>query len=396
MISNKSKTFNEKLNETFPHHVAFVFGTNLCAYLDDPTPEKCLNIRYFYQQCSGITCKGRRCRHKVKVEAAYDSAEKNPPKVYCTKHTQRVPDQRNFNLVIGVREVPSTGSKGNCVLKHTREWVGAGTPMLEDTDITAYQILTYIGDDPTPRPRLLEEGQLHGFDCDKSVWVNSTDHVRIYYVREAGHIHRTQVSTQTQMDNRLLTYKDTVRECMVEAGSGDCAVCLESKPLWNLGCDHKFCMDCIARFACKKAACPMCRAEIQCLAEMANNQGTLDRLQLESPDYEVRKTEIDPDCVHTFAYKIAINNAGFRYPDMHFSLRQTFEYRVLAMLLENKLVFVNSTYDDQVYVRTRLFGNVLMDRIRCHDTALVQDLVDYAIECGIGSDGLLDRMILEV
>ena len=382
MKSNKIKTSN-KTPQYYPQYSSTVFAINLCTYLDDPIPENHAGIRWFPQQCSGTTCKGKRCRHKVKVEVAYDSAETDPPKVYCSKHTRRDPDRRDFNLVI--QEV---GVVGDPTPKHQCVWVGTGMPQLDDADTMAYQVLTYVGDDPKPRPRLMEGDQVHGFDCDKELWVEPNTYVRIYYVREAGRIHRTHVSAQSQLDTKLQAYK-TVVETMEEAGTGECVVCLETKPLRNLGCSHNFCQDCIARFSCKKAACPMCRAEIQCLTEMANTQGELDRLQIESPDYEVRKFELHADCVYTYAYKIQINKASFQYPDLHFSPQQEMEYRVFALLLEKKLVFVNSSYDDTVYVRDRLFGNTLMDRIGCHDADLVKDLVEYALECGLESVGVM-------
>lgn len=381
----KSNKIINQPHEYYPQYSSTVFAVNLCTYLDNPTHENHAGIRWFPQQCSGLTCKGKRCRHKVKVEVAYDSAETDPPKVYCSKHARRDPDRRDFNLVIQVGEVSPLGVVGDPTPKHHCVWVGVGMPQLEDAYTTAYQILAYVGDDPKPRPRLMEGDQVYGFECDKSVWVDSCTMVNIYYVREAGRIHRTHVSAQSQLDAKLRTYK-TVVETMVGAGTGECVVCLETKPLRNLGCGHNFCQDCIARFSCKKATCPMCRAEIPCLTEMANNQGELDRLQIDSPDYEVCKFELQADCVYTYAYKIQINKASFQYHDLHFSPQQEMEYRVFVLLLEKKLVFVNSSYDDQVYVRGRLFGNTLMDRIRCHDVDLVQDLVDYALACGLELD----------
>lgn len=386
MKSNKLITNIKNPPYYYPQYASSVFGINLCNYLNDPIQNSdCVDIRHFYKQCSGTTCKNTRCRHKVKVEVAYDSAETDSPKVYCSKHAGKCsnPDRRDFNLVIQETKIPDETDPDTFTTNHHYVWVGFGTPMLEDTDTVAYQVLNYVGDDPKPRPRLLEEGQLYGFDCDKGLWIDPNTYVRIYYVREAGKISRSQVSAQNQLDTNLQAYKDKVEDTMKCAGTGDCAVCLENKPLRNLGCNHNFCVDCIARFSYKKATCPMCRAEIPCLTEMTNNQKTLDRLQIDSPDYEVKKTEINADCVHAFAYKITITADNFRYPDLYFSPQQEIEYRLLVLLLETKLVFVNSSYDDQVYVRTRLFGNTLMDRLRSNDKRLVQEIVEHGMDCGI-------------
>jgi hypothetical protein len=125
------------------------------------------------------------------------------------------------------------------------------------------------------------------------------------------------------------------------------------------------------------------------LTDLSDRQATLERFQLESPDYVVHKTELTPGCIDTFAYRIQIKSPTFRYFDLQFSSHQEMEYRVLSLLLEHKLVFQSSSYDDTVYVRRRLFGNTLMDRIGNHDVTLVQDLAQHALDCGLDEIDLL-------
>ena len=379
-----NNTKSRNLNVT-PVNKYVTFANNLCAHLNDPTADHCLNNRYFHHQCAGITGKGKRCRHKVKVEVAYDGAETNPPIVHCHMHGD-VSQSTTLHMVI---------QETMCGQIITHQCVGIGTsvPVMKDPDTTAYQILHYVGDNLTPRPQLLEDGRV-GVGCDKVLWIDPKTCLRIYYVREAGQIRLIQVSAKNQLDDHIQAYKIAVETEMIPAGSGGCAVCLETKPLWNLGCGgvatHAFCQDCIARFACKKAVCPMCRSEIPCLDDLANRQRELDQYQLESPDYVVHTLELTPECATTFAYRIRIKSHAFRYPDVYFSPQQELEYRILVLLLEHKLVFKQSSYDEAVYVRSPIFlGIQLKDRLRDRDDTLVQDFARFALECGLDEIDLL-------
>jgi len=389
-IKNNNQ-FNQP-NQSIP----VIFANNLCAYLDNPTSENgshMLNIRHFPQQCSGETRDSKRCRNTLKVEVAYDSAETNPPKIFCHAHSHQ-DRNRDPNLNLVIQEVFQLQH-----IKHRCVGIGTDMPELPNAVTTAYQSLDYSDVIPTPVPQAIDRvgpNSLHGVDCDKCLYIDPHTMINIYYVRESGRIYRTQVSAATQIDDMVQSYKTKVAEDLAVVGEDQCGVCLETLPLWNLGCgeSHSFCQTCIARLACKNAVCPFCRKDIQCLTRMATNFGKLDRIQVDSPEYEVCNEEINPECIYDdIAFKIKIERAKFRYPDMCFSAKQEVEYRIIALLLEKKLVFERSQYEDRVYVRTRLFGELLNARLDQRDISLIQDLVEYSLECGLDS---MDQLIQSI
>ena len=203
MKSNKIKNINS-IPDT-----ATSFADKLCTYLNDPIIDSCLNIRYFHQQCAGITGKRKRCRHKLKVEVAYDAAESDPPVVCCHMHCNNT--STTLHLVIQEVRDPTTGT-----ITHRCAGISTDMPQLNDADTKAYQILNYY-DDPTPRTRLLDGGRV-GLGYDKEVWIDPDTRIRIYYVREAGRIWTTQVSARTQLAANIQSYKIAVEAEMVVAG----------------------------------------------------------------------------------------------------------------------------------------------------------------------------------
>jgi hypothetical protein len=376
-------------SNTYTYHTttksASAFADKLCSYLNNPTSSD-IDIRHFRQQCSGITCAGKQCRRRIRVDVAYDSAEEIPPSVSCYCHGRTEPSPATLHIMIQEIMCRSTN-----MITHRCIGVGTYIPIPNDTDTTAYQLLNYVDSAPTPQSRLMERPTCD-IGCDREVWIDPRTRVRIYYVREAGRVLRTQVSGRSQLEANIQACEIAVEQGMVGAGSGDCGICYETKPLWNLGCDHMFCRDCIARFACRNVTCPMCRRSISCLSELSERQETLMRYQIESPDYVIHRTELFPECVdaHAPAFRIRIKSTRFLYADLLFTMGQEMEYRMIVMLLEHKLVFRGSSYDDAVYLRNPcLSGNPLMERLRDHDMTLIQELGRYAMECGLDEIDLL-------
>ena len=369
------------------------FAENLCKDLNDNTS---LNIRYFNTMCSGKTLKGKKCRCASKVDVACDSAESNPPKIYCHNHSNSSNNyggyKPKYNVVI--KEDYKDGDK----TIHTVAKISKDTPELDDSDKVTYQVLDYSFDsfDSMYAKSIKKPGDILN-RWDKLVWIREDLLVKIFYVRESGIIRTSQVSSATHSEAQLKRYRDVVESELVQKEKGDCQICFESDVnLWNLGCNdmHNFCQECIANFSIRKAACPVCRHDIVSLGKVAESESVLTKIQLQSPDYEIVQIEQKPEFVdeqtsdnlpnNRYCFKLEIKSQQFGYKPLLFSKNQKKEYLMLYTLFKNMVVFEEDNYVHTIYVRDKLFvWDTLDSRLNDEDNALLTSLEKFAITIGI-------------